>query len=181
IGEQDVPALNRKFLDSGVYIPALVSTAWGAAASFRGTVKRGGANGARIRLARQTDWEDNERAQLPRVLKTLERIQQEFNRSQSGGKKVSLADLIVLGGCAAIEQAARKAGHDVTVPFAPGRTDASQEQTDVDTFEVLEPVADGFRSYMRAGDWLSPETRLLDRANLLRLTAPEMTVLVGGM
>jgi catalase-peroxidase len=132
-------------------------------------------------LAPQRDWESNEPAQLAKVLNTLEKIQQEFNRSQSGGKKVSLADLIVLGGCAAVEEAARKAGHNITVPFAPGRTDASQEQTDVNTFDVLEPVADGFRNYMRAGDPLSPETRLLDRANLLRLTAPQMTVLVGGM
>jgi catalase-peroxidase len=181
IGEQDIAALKRQILDSGLSIPELVSTAWNAAASFRGTDKRGGANGARIRLAPQKEWEPNEPSRLAKVLKGLERIQQEFNRSQSGGKKVSLADLIILGGCAAIEQAARNAGQNVTVPFAPGRTDASQEQTDVDTFDVLEPVADGFRNYMRAGDPLSPETRLLDRANLLRLTAPEMTVLVGGM
>jgi catalase-peroxidase len=158
-----------------------VSTAWGAAASFRGTDKRGGANGARIRLAPQKDWTSNEPARLAKVLKTLEGIQQNFNKSQSGGKKVSLADLIVLGGCAAIEQAARKAGHNITVPFAPGRTDASQEQTDVNTFEVLEPKGDGFRNYIGAEDPLSPETRLLDRANLLRLTAPQMTVLVGGL
>jgi catalase-peroxidase len=181
IDDQDIAALKRKILDSGLSIPDLVSTAWNAAASFRDTDKRGGANGARIRLAPQKDWEAYEPARLSAVLKALERIQQDFNSSQSGGKEVSLADLIVLGGCAAVEQAARKAGHDVTVPFAPGRTDASQEQTDVETFEVLEPVADGFRNYMRAGDPLSPETRLLDRANLLRLTAPEMTVLVGGM
>jgi len=181
IGEQDVAALKRQILDSGLSIPDLASTAWNAAASFRGTDKRGGANGARIRLAPQKDWEANEPARLARVLTTLERIQQDFNSSQSGNKKVSLADLIVLGGCAAVEQAARNAGHDVVVPFAPGRTDASQDQTDVDTFEVLEPEGDGFRNYMRAGDPLSPETRLLDRANLLRLTAPQMTVLVGGM
>ena len=181
IGEQDVAALKRQVLDSGLSIPDLASTAWNAAASFRGTDKRGGANGARIRLAPQKDWEANEPARLARVLTTLERIQQDFNSSQSGNKKVSLADLIVLGGCAAVEQAARNAGHDVVVPFAPGRTDASQDQTDVDTFEVLEPEGDGFRNYMRAGDPLSPETRLLDRANLLRLTAPQMTVLVGGM
>ncbi|PYQ52363.1 MAG: catalase-peroxidase, partial [Acidobacteria bacterium] len=168
-------------LDSGLSIPDLVSTAWNAAASFRGTDKRGGANGARIRLAPQKDWEANEPARLARVLKTLEQIQQDFNKSQSTGKKVSLADLIVLAGCAAVEEAARRAGHDVTVPFAPGRADASQEQTDVNTFEVLEPVGDGFRSYIRAKDPLSPETRLLDRANLLKLTAPEMAVLVGGM
>jgi catalase-peroxidase len=181
IGEQDVAALKPQILASGLSIPALVATAWNAAASFRGTDKRGGANGARIRLAPQKDWEANEPAQLAKVLKSLEQIQQEFNRSQTGGKKVSLADLIVLGGCAAVEEAAKKAGQAVTVPFAPGRTDATQEQTDVDTFEVLEPIADGFRNYMRGGDWLSPETRLLERANLLRLTAPEMTVLVGGM
>ncbi len=181
IGEKDIAALKRKILDSGLSISELVSTAWAAAASFRGTDKRGGANGARIRLAPQKDWKVNEPARLAKVLKKLEQIQQDFNSSQSGGKKVSLADLIVLGGSAAVEQAARNAGHDVTVPFAPGRTDASQEQTDVDTFAVLEPMADGFRNYMRAGDPLSPETRLLDRANLLRLTAPEMTVLVGGM
>jgi catalase-peroxidase len=181
IDDQDIAAIKRKILDSGLSIPDLVSTAWNAAASFRDTDKRGGANGARIRLAPQKDWEAYEPARLSAVLKVLERIQQDFNSSQSGGKEVSLADLIVLGGCAAVEQATRKAGHDVTVPFAPGRTDASQEQTDVETFEVLEPVADGFRNYMRAGDPLSPETRLLDRANLLRLTAPEMTVLVGGM
>ncbi|HZP84972.1 MAG TPA: catalase/peroxidase HPI [Chthonomonadaceae bacterium] len=181
IGEQDIAALKRTLLDSGLSIPELVSTAWNAAASFRGTDKRGGANGARIRLAPQKDWEANEPAQLAKVLQRLEQIQQDFNRAQSGGKKVSLADLIVLGGCAAVEQAARNAGYNITVPFAPGRTDATQEQTDADSFKVLEPVADGFRNYMRAGDLLSPETRLLDRANLLRLTAPEMTVLVGGM
>jgi catalase-peroxidase len=180
IGEQDIAALKRKILDSGVGIPELVSTAWNAAASFRGTDKRGGANGGRIRLAPQKEWEANEPARLGKVLKALEKVQQDFNKS-SGGKKVSLADLIVLGGCAAVEEAARKAGHNVTVPFAPGRTDASQEQTDVNTFDVLEPVGDGFRNYRRAKDPLSPETRLLDRANLLKLTAPEMTVLVGGM
>jgi catalase-peroxidase len=181
IDDQDIDALEGKILGSGLSISELVSTAWAAAASFRATDKRGGANGARIRLAPQKDWEVNEPGQLAKVLKALEQIQQDFNSSQSGGKKVSLADLIVLAGNAAVEQAAKKAGHDVTVPFAAGRTDASQEQTDVDTFEVLEPVADGFRNYMRAGDPLSPETRLLDRANLLKLTAPEMTVLVGGM
>jgi catalase-peroxidase len=181
VGEQDVAALKRKILDADLSIPDLVSTAWNAAASFRGTDKRGGANGARIRLAPQKDWEANEPARLSAVLKALERIQQDFNKSQSGGKKVSLADLIVLGGCAAVEEAARKAGHILTVPFAPGRTDASQEQTDVDTFAVLEPIGDGFRNYLRAKDPLSPETRLLDRANLLKLTAPQMTVLVGGL
>jgi catalase-peroxidase len=181
IGEQDIAALKKKILDSGLSISELVSTAWNAAASFRGTDKRGGANGARIRLAPQKDWEANEPARLTKVLKALEKIQQDFNKSPSGGKKVSLADLIVLGGCAAIEQAARKAGHSIVVPFAPGRTDASQEQTDVTTFDVLEPLADGFRNYMRKGDPLSAETRLLDRANLLKLTAPQMTVLIGGM
>ena len=181
VGEQDIAALKRKILDSGLSVPELVSTAWGAAASFRGTDKRGGANGARIRLAPQKDWASNEPPRLAKVLTTLERIQKDFNGAQSGGKKVSLADLIVLGGCAAVEEAAKKAGYDVTVPFAPGRTDASQEQTDVNTFDVLEPLGDGFRNYFRAEDPLSPEARLLDRANLLRLTAPQMTVLVGGM
>jgi len=158
-----------------------VSTAWASAATFRGTDKRGGANGARIRLAPQKDWESNDPTELAKVLQTLEQVQQDFNSSQSGGKKVSLADLIVLGGCAAVEQAAKAAGHNVTVPFAPGRTDASQEQTDVDTFEVLEPIADGFRNYLRAGDKLPPEQRLVDRAFMLDLTAPQMTVLVGGL
>jgi len=181
VDEKDIAALKRKILDSGLSIPELVSTSWNAAASFRGTDKRGGANGGRIRLAPQKDWEANEPTRLAKVLKTLERIQQDFNRSQSGGKKVSMADLIVLGGCAAVEEAASKAGHDVAVPFTPGRTDASQQQTDVNTFEVLEPIGDGFRNYLRPGDPLSPQTRLLDRANLLKLTAPEMTALVGGM
>jgi catalase-peroxidase len=175
IGTQDIAALKRTILDSGLSVPELVSTAWNAAASYRGTDKRGGANGARIRLAPQREWEANEPAQLKRVLQTLEKIQADFNT------KVSLADLIVLGGCAAVEQAAKQAGYAVVVPFTPGRTDASQEQTDVNTFDVLEPAADGFRNYMRAGDPLSPETRLLDRASLLKLTAPEMTVLVAGM
>jgi catalase-peroxidase len=181
IDEQDIATLKGTILASGISISDLVSTAWNAAASFRGTDKRGGANGARIRLAPQKDWEANEPSRLTKVLETLGGIQKDFNGNQSGGKKVSLADLIVLGGCAAVERAASKAGYQVTVPFAPGRTDASQEQTDVNTFEVLEPMGDGFRNYMRAGDVLSPETRLLDRANVLRLTAPEMTVLVGGM
>ncbi len=181
IGEQDIAALKRSVLASGLSVPELVATAWGAAASFRGTDKRGGANGARIRLAPQKDWEANEPARLAKVLETLERVQQDFNGAQSGGKKVSLADLIVLAGCAAVEKAAQDAGHPVSVPFAPGRTDASQEQTDVEAFKVLEPAGDGFRNYFRADDPLSPETRLLDRANLLRLTAPEMTVLVGGL
>ncbi len=181
IGEEDIAALKGKVLASGLSISQLVSTTWASAASFRGTDKRGGANGARIRLAPQRDWEVNDPAELAKVLQTLEQIQQDFNGTQSGGKKVSLADLIVLGGCAAVEQAAKNAGHDVTVPFAPGRTDASQEQTDVESFAVLEPTADGFRNYLRAGEKLSPETLLLDRANLLTLTPPEMTVLVGGM
>lgn len=181
VDEQDVAALKRTILDSGLSSPDLISTAWGAAASFRGTDKRGGANGARIRLAPQKYWESNEPPRLAKVLTTLDRIQKDFNGSQSGGKKVSLADLIVLGGCAAVEEAARKVGHNITVPFAPGRTDASQEQTDVNTFGVLEPIGDGFRNYFRAEDPLSPETRLLDRANLLKLTAPQMIVLVGGM
>jgi catalase-peroxidase len=181
IGDADIADLKEKILASGLSIPQLVTTAWGAAASFRSTDKRGGANGARIRLAPQKDWEVNDPAALTEVLKTLEQIQWDFNSAQSGGRKVSLADLVVLGGCAAVEQAARSAGHDITVPFAPGRTDASQEQTDVDSFAVLEPRADGFRNYARAGARLSPETLLLDRANMLTLTAPEMTVLVGGM
>jgi catalase-peroxidase len=181
IGDGDIAALKDKILASGLSIPRLVSTAWASAASFRGTDMRGGANGGRIRLAPQRDWELNEPAELAKALQTLEGIQQDFNGSQSGGTKVSLADLIVLGGCAAVEQAARNAGHDLTVPFAPGRTDASQEETDADAFAVLEPTADGFRNYLRAGEKLSPETLLLDRANLLTLTAPEMTVLIGGM
>jgi catalase-peroxidase len=181
IGEADIAALKAKVLASGLSVSQLVSTAWASAASFRGTDMRGGANGARIRLAPQRDWEVNEPTELAKVLQSLEQVQQDFNLSQSGGTKVSLADLIVLGGCAAVEQAAKNAGVDVTVPFAPGRTDASQEQTDVEAFAVLEPTADGFRNYLRPGEKLPAEVRLLDRANLLRLTAPEMTVLVGGM
>jgi catalase-peroxidase len=181
IGDEDIAALKGKILESGLSIPQLVSTAWASAASFRGTDKRGGANGARIRLEPQRNWELNNPAELATVLQTLGPVQQDFNGSQSGGKRVSLADLIVLGGCAAVEQAAKNAGHEVTVPFVPGRTDASQEQTDVETFAVLEPTADGFRNYLRAGEKLPPEQRLLDRANLLTLTAPEMTVLVGGL
>jgi len=180
VGDADIAALKDKILASGLSISRLVSTAWASAASFRGTDKRGGANGARIRLAPQRDWEPNEPAELAQALQALEKVQQDFN-AQSGGTKVSLADVIVLGGCAAVEQAARNAGYDVTVPFVPGRTDASQEQTDVESFAVLEPTADGFRSYLRSGEKLPPETLLLDRANLLTLTAPEMTVLVGGM
>ena len=181
IGAEDIAALKGKILDSGVSISRLVATAWSAAASFRGTDKRGGANGARIRLAPQKDWEANEPAELAKVLPVLEQIQQDFNNSQSGGTKVSLADLIVLGGCAAVEQAARNAGYDITVPFSPGRTDASQDQTDVETFAVLEPEVDGFRNYIHPGDKLPPEIRLIDRASMLTLTAPQMTVLVGGL
>jgi catalase-peroxidase len=181
VDEGDVAALKDKILSSGLSVSQLVSTAWASAASFRGTDKRGGANGARIRLAPQRDWAVNDPAELATVLTTLETIQQDFNGSQSGSTRISLADLIVLGGCAAIERAAKDAGLDVPVPFTPGRTDASQEQTDVESFAVLEPKADGFRNYLESGEKLSPETRLLDRANLLTLTAPETTVLVGGM
>jgi catalase-peroxidase len=181
IGAQDIAALKAKILASGLSISELVSTAWASASTFRGSDKRGGANGARIRLAPQKDWEVNEPAQLVKVLQKLEAIQKEFNASQTGGKKVSLADLIVLGGSAAIEKSAKAAGHNVEVPFTPGRMDASQEQTDVDSFEPLEPMADGFRNYFRASQGLSPEERLVDRAQLLKLTAPEMTVLVGGL
>ena len=181
IGEQDIAGLKGKILASGLSVSQLVSTAWAAAASFRGTDKRGGANGARIRLAPQKDWEVNIPAELGKVLQTLEQIQTEFNNSQTGGKRVSLADLIVLGGCAGIEQAAKNAGHNVQVPFTPGRTDASQEWTDVDSFAVLEPTADGFRNYLRAGHRKSAEELLVDRASMLTLTAPEMMVLVGGM
>jgi catalase-peroxidase len=181
IGEADIAALKGKILASGLSISRLVSTAWASAASFRGTDKRGGANGARIRLAPQKDWEVNEPAELARALQTLEKIQQDFNSSQSGGTKVSLADVIVLAGCAAVEQAAKSAGHDVTVQFAPGRTDASQEQTDVESFAVLEPTVDGFRNYFGPGETLPLEHGLLDRAYMLTLTPPEMTVLIGGM
>ncbi|MDA1275275.1 MAG: catalase/peroxidase HPI, partial [Verrucomicrobia bacterium] len=181
IGEQDIAALKAKILASGISIPHLVLTAWTSAATFRGTDKRGGANGARIRLAPQKDWEVNNPPKLASVLQTLGQIQTAFNSSQSGGKKVSLADIIVLGGCAAVEEAAKKAGHDVQVPFSPGRTDASQEQTDVDSFRVLEPNADGFRNYVRNGSKRPAEELLVDRAHMLTLTAPEMTVLVGGM
>jgi catalase-peroxidase len=181
IGDTDITALKGKILGSGLSISQLVSTAWAAAANFRGTDKRGGANGARIRLAPQRDWEVNDPTELAKVLQTLEQIQQDFNGSQSGGKKVSLADVIVLGGCAAVEQAAKNAGHDVTVPFAAGRTDASQEQTDVESFAVLEPTFDGFRNYLRAGEKAPPETLLVERAFMLNLSAPEMTVLIGGM
>jgi catalase-peroxidase len=175
VSDADVAALKATLLDSGLSISQLVTTAWASAASFRGTDKRGGANGARIRLAPQKDWAVNNPDELATVLRTLEQIQQE------SGTNVSLADLIVLAGCAAVEKAARDAGFAITVPFAPGRTDASQEQTDVDTFDVLEPAADGFRNYVSEGDKLPPEQRLVDRAYLLTLTAPEMTALIGGL
>jgi len=181
IDAADIAELKAKILASGLSIPELVSTAWAAASTFRGSDKRGGANGARIRLAPQKDWEVNQPTQLKTVLQTLEEIQKEFNSAQSGGKRVSLADLIALGGCAGVEQAAKNAGHDVTVPFTPGRTDASQEQTDVGSFAVLEPAADGFRNYPKAKYAVTAEELLVDRAQLLTLTAPEMTVLVGGM
>jgi catalase-peroxidase len=181
IDAQDIASLKGKILASGLSVPELVSTAWASASTFRGSDKRGGANGARIRLAPQKDWEANQPAQLAKVLKTLEGIRSAFNSAQSGGKKVSLADLIVLGGCAAIEAAAKKAGHDVQVPFAPGRMDASQEQTDVTSFAVLEPLADGFRNYVRKGLEGSAAELLVDKAQLLTMTAPEMTVLIGGL
>jgi catalase-peroxidase len=181
IDAQDIASLKGKLLASGLSIPELVSTAWASASTFRGSDKRGGANGARIRLAPQKDWEANQPAQLARVLKTLEGVQRAFNTTQSGGKKVSLADLIVLGGCAAVEAAAKKAGLVVTVPFTPGRMDASQEQTDVSSFTVLEPRADGFRNYVCKGLEGSAAELLVDKAQLLTLTAPEMTVLIGGL
>ena len=181
IGDTDVASLKATLLDSGLSTQQLVSTAWAAAASYRDTDKRGGANGGRLRLAPQRDWAVNEPATLGDVLGTLERVQKEFNDAQSGGTSVSLADVIVLAGTAAVERAAKDAGVEVTVPFHPGRTDASQDQTDVESFSVLEPRADGFRNYLRQGEKLAPETLLLDRANLLSLTAPEMTVLVGGL
>jgi catalase-peroxidase len=181
ITKKDIAALKSRILDSGLTVPQLVSTAWASASTFRGSDKRGGANGARIRLEPQKNWEVNEPAQLKKVLKTLEGIQGEFNRTATGGKRVSLADLIVLGGCAAIEQAAQKAGHTVTVPFAPGRMDASPEQTDEVSFAVLKPAADGFRNYQKTKYAVSAEELLVDRAQLLTLTAPEMTVLIGGM
>jgi catalase-peroxidase len=182
IDDKDIAALKAKILASGLSVSQLVSTAWASASTFRGSDKRGGANGARIRLGPQKDWEVNQPEQLARVLKTLEGIQSEFNRAQAGGKKkVSLADLIVLGGCAGVEQAAKNAGHKVTVPFTPGRMDTSQEQTDIESFAALEPVADGFRNYQKARYPVSSEALLVDKAQLLTLTAPEMTVLVGGM
>jgi len=181
IGKKDIATLKGEILASGLSIPQLVSTAWASASTFRGSDKRGGANGARIRLAPQKDWAVNQPAQLEKVLKALKKIQKAFNSAQSGGKKVSLADLIVLGGCAGVEAAAKKAGLDVTVPFTPGRTDASQTQTDAESFSVLEPVADGFRNYLKTRFSISAEELLVDRAQLLTLTAPEMTVLVGGL
>jgi catalase-peroxidase len=181
IGEADIAALKGKLLASGLSIAQLVTTAWASASTFRGTDKRGGANGARIRLAPQKDWEVNQPAELATILTTLEAVQAEFNGGQSGGKKVSLADLIVLGGCAAIEAAAKAAGHDVTVPFTPGRTDALDEHTDAASFAVLEPKADGFRNYLGAGLRRQAEKLLVDKAHLLTLTAPEMTVLLGGL
>ncbi|MCX4986459.1 catalase/peroxidase HPI [Streptomyces sp. NBC_00572] len=181
VTDADIADLKRKVLASGLSVSHLATTAWASAASFRGTDQRGGANGARIRLAPQKDWEVNDLPEIAGTVEALDRIRQQFNDSQTGGVRVSLADMIVLGGCAAVEQAAKDAGHAVTVPFSPGRTDASQEQTDVESFAVLEPRADGFRNYLRTGEKLSPETLLLDRAALLTLTAPEMTVLVGGM
>jgi catalase-peroxidase len=181
IGDQDIAALKARILGSGLTIPQLVTTAWASASTFRGSDKRGGANGGRIRLAPQKDWEVNQPAELAKVLQTLEGIQKDFNSKQSGGKKISLADLIILGGCAAIEDAAKKAGHEVKVAFVPGRMDASQEQTDVHSFAVLEPTADGFRNYVRKGQEDSAAELLVDRANLLTLTAPEMTVLIGGL
>jgi catalase-peroxidase len=181
VDDKDIAALKAKILVSGLTVSELVSTAWASASTFRGSDKRGGANGARIRLAPQKDWAANEPAKLSKVLKSLQRIQDEFNKAQSGGKKVSLADLIVLGGCAGVEEAAKKASHSVTVPFTPGRMDASQQQTDVQSFAVLEPVADGFRNYRKAKLPASAEEMLLDQAQLLTLTAPELTTLIGGM
>jgi catalase-peroxidase len=181
IDTQDIASLKRKILSSGLSVPEMVTTAWASASTFRGSDKRGGANGARIRLAPQKDWEVNQPARLARVLGTLEGIRDAFNSIDSGGKKVSLADLIVLAGCAGVEQAAKNAGHEVTVPFTPGRMDAVQEQTDVASFAVLEPKADGFRNYQKTRFAVSAEELLVDKAQLLTLTAPEMTVLVGGM
>jgi catalase-peroxidase len=181
IGDADIAALKAKTLASGLSVAQLVATAWASASTFRGSDRRGGANGARIRLAPQKDWDVNQPARLSEALQALETIQRDFNASQSGAKKVSLADLIVLGGCAAIEKAAKAGGHDVQVPFTPGRMDASQEQTDVDSFAPLEPIADGFRNYLRGKQRLAAEEMLVDRAQLLTLTAPEMTVLVGGL
>jgi catalase-peroxidase len=181
VDAQDVAALKQKVLASGLTVSQLVSTAWASASTFRGSDKRGGANGARIRLAPQKEWAVNQPTQLAKVLRTLEGLREEFNGAQPGGKKISLADLIVLAGSAGVEKAAKDAGHAVTVPFAPGRTDASQDQTDVDSFAVLEPVADGFRNYQKARYAVPAEDLLIDKAQLMTLTAPEMTVLVGGL
>ena len=181
INDADIGALKARILGSDLSISQLVSTAWASASSYRDTDKRGGANGARIRLSPQAEWDVNVVSGVAQVVATLEGVQQEFNNSQTGGKKISLADLIVLGGCAAVEEAAKNAGHDVQVPFSPGRTDASQKQTDVESFAFLEPVADGFRNYLRVGHNLQTEHLLVDKAFTLNLTAPEMTVLVGGM
>ena len=181
VDEQDVAALKVKLLASGLSISQLISTAWASAATFRGTDKRGGANGARIRLAPQKEWTVNQPTELGNVLKALETVRQGFNGAQASGKRISMADLIVLGGCAAVEKAAKNAGHDVQVPFAPGRTDATQDQTDVASFAVLEPTADGFRNYLADGHRRSAEALLVEKAEMLTLSAPEMTVLVGGM
>jgi catalase-peroxidase len=181
VDDHDIAALKSKLLASGLSVAELVSTAWASASTFRGSDKRGGANGARIRLAPQMYWEANNPAQLSKVIATLEGIQKEFNQSQSGGKMISIADLIVLGGCAGIEKAAQNAGHNLKVPFTAGRTDASQDQTDVESFAVLEPIADGFRNYSKARAIVSAEEMLIDKAQLLTLSAPEMTVLVGGL
>ena len=181
IDTQDITSLKGKILASGLSVAQLVSTAWASAVTFRGSDKRGGANGARIRLAPQKDWEVNQPVQLAKVLKTLEGIQSVFNSAQSDGKKVSLADLIVLAGCAGVEQAAKNAGEQASVPFTPGRMDASQEQTDVESFAVLEPIADGFRNYLKGKYTIQSEVLLIDKAQLLTLTAPEMTVLLGGL
>ena len=181
INDQDAAALKSKILASGLSVSELVSTAWASASTFRGSDKRGGANGGRIRLAPQKDWTVNNPAQLSKVLTELEKIQNEFNSAQADGKKVSIADLIVLGGNAGIEKAAQNAGHTVTVPFTPGRTDATQEQTDIDSFNILEPLADGFRNYVRSKYAVKAEEMLVDKAQLMTLTAPEMTALVGGM
>jgi catalase-peroxidase len=181
LGSADIAALKSQILASGLTVPELVSTAWASAATFRSTDKRGGANGARIRLEPQKDWAVNSPAELAKALATLEGIQKAFNDAHAGGPQVSLADLIVLGGCAAVEQAANNAGYDVQVPFAPGRTDASQEQTDVEAFAVLEPTFDGFRNYLAPGHTVPAEVLLVERAQMLSLSAPEMTVLVGGL
>ena len=181
IDAKDIAALKGKILGAGLSVAQLVSTAWASASTYRGSDRRGGANGARIRLAPQKDWEANHPAQLHTVLAKLEAIQKDFNAAATGGKKVSLADLIVLGGCAAVEQAAKKAGHTLEVPFTPGRVDASAAQTDAHSFAPLEPAADGFRNYLKAGAAVSPEERLIDRAQLMTLTAPELTVLIGGL